>query len=116
MNKTYSIIGGMIAYLIISHLFHTLFRDRSDIALGITYVCNDVLYIVGYICTFMFYGGSKVNRILFIILSIMFLAIFIYNWWIVSCMPYERFLYIGLGLIIYICEDKLLNYLSKESS
>ena len=38
------------------------------------------------------------------------------NWWIVSCMPYERFLYIGLGLIIYICEDKLLNYLSKESS
>lgn len=32
------------------------------------------------------------------------LLFFVYNWWVVSSMPYERFLYIGLGLLVYICE------------
>lgn len=67
-------------------------------------IYNDMLYIVGYIFTFMVYGSNKFNSILFGTLSIAFLLFFVYNWWVVSSMPYERFLYIGLGLLVYICE------------
>ena len=108
LQKIYSIIIGTVAYIIISHICHVLFRNKPDIALGILYIYNDILYVVGYVFTFMFYGYNKINRILFVILSVMFLLIFIYNWWIVSCMPYERFLYIGLGVLVYICEVRYL--------
>ena len=94
LQKIYSIIIGLIVYLIISQIFHALFRGKSDIALGLLYIYNDILYIVGYTCTFMFYGYNKINRILFAIFSTIFLLISVYNWWIVSCIPYEKFLYI----------------------
>ncbi len=104
LQKLYSIIIGAVAYIIISHLFHVLFRSKPDIALGILYLYNDMLYVVCYVFTFMLYGYNKINRILFVVSSILFLLILIYNWWIVSSLPYERFLYIGLGVLVYICE------------
>lgn len=73
-----------------------------------------MLYIVGYIFTFMVYGSNKFNRILFGTLSIAFLLFFVYNWWVVSSMPYERFLYIGLGLLVYICEYMYLKVIQND--
>ena len=103
-KKIISIITGLVAYIIVSGIFHELFRGKPDIALGISYIYNDMLYVVGFVFTFMFYGRNKINRALFVLLSIIFLSLVIYNWWIVSSMPYERFLYIGLGTLVYICE------------
>ena len=48
------------------------FRGKTDIALSLLYIYNDMLYIVGYIFTFMVYGSNKFNRILFGTLSIAF--------------------------------------------
>ncbi len=103
-KKIISIITGLVAYIIVSAIFHELFRGKPDIASGISYIYNDMLYVVGFVFTFMFYGCNKINRALFVLLSIIFLSLVIYNWWIVSSMPYERFLYIGLGTLVYICE------------
>ena len=75
-QKIYSIIIGLVAYIIISHIFHVLFRGKTDIALSLLYIYNDMLYIVGYIFTFMVYGSNKFNRILFGTLSIAFLLFF----------------------------------------
>lgn len=72
-QKIYSIIIGLVAYIIISHIFHEFFRGKTDIALSLLYIYNDMLYIVGYIFTFMVYGSNKFNRILFGTLSIAFL-------------------------------------------
>ena len=105
-QKIYSIIIGLVAYIIISHIFHVFFRGKTDIALSLLYIYNDMLYIVGYIFTF--------NRILFGTLSIAFLLFFVYNWWGVSSMPYERFLYIGLGLLVYICEYMYLKAIQND--
>ena len=102
-KKIISIIIGLVAYIIVSGIFHELFIGKPDIALGISYIYNDMLYVVGFVLTFMFYGRNKINRALFVLLSIVFLSLFIYNCWIVSSMPYERLLYIGLGTV-YICE------------
>ena len=107
-RKIYSIAIGLVAYIIISQIFHALFRGKPDIAQGILYAYNDILYIVGYVCTFMFYGNNRLNRILFAMSSIVFLLLFVYNWWTISSMPYERFLYIGLGILVYICEERYL--------
>ena len=74
----------------------------------------ELRYIVGYIFTFMVYGSNKFNRILFGTLSIAFLLFFVYNWWGVSSMPYERFLYIGLGLLVYICEYMYLKAIQND--
>ena len=52
-QKIYSIIIGLVAYIIISHIFHVFFRGKTDIALSLLYIYNDMLYIVGYIFTFM---------------------------------------------------------------
>ena len=102
-QKIYSIIIGLVAYIIISHIFHVFL-----------YIYNDMLYIVGYIFTFMVYGRNKFNKILFGTLSIAFLLFFVYNWWVVSSMPYERFLYIGLGLLVYICEYMYLKAIQND--
>ena len=32
-QKIYSIIIGLVAYIIISHIFHVFFRGKTDIAL-----------------------------------------------------------------------------------
>ena len=88
-KKIISIIIGLVAYIIVSGIFHALFRGKPDIALGISYIYNDMLYVVGFVFTFMFYGCNKINRALFVLLSIIFLSLVIYNWWIVSSMPYE---------------------------
>lgn len=77
-QKIYSIIIGLVAYIIISHIFHVFFRGKTDIALSLLYIYNDMLYIVGYIFTFMVYGSNKFNRILFGTLSIAFLLFFLY--------------------------------------
>ena len=95
-------------------IFHVFFRGKTDIALSLLYIYNDMLYIVGYIFTFMVYGSNKFNRILFGTLSIAFLLFFVYNWWGVSSMPYERFLYIGLGLLVYICEYMYLKAIQND--
>ena len=89
-KKIISIIIGLVAYIIVSGIFHELFRGKPDIAIGISYIYNDMLYVVGFVFTFMFYGRNKINRALFVLLSIIFLSLFIYNWWIASSMPYER--------------------------
>lgn len=44
-QKIYSIIIGLVAYIIISHIFHVLFRGKTDIALSLLYIYNDMLYI-----------------------------------------------------------------------
>ena len=56
-QKIYSIIIGLVAYIIISHIFHVFFRGKTDIALSLLYIYNDMLYIVGYIFTW----GCKLN-------------------------------------------------------
>ena len=78
-QKIYSIIIGLVAYIIISHIFHVFFRGKTDIALSLLYIYNDMLYIVGYIFTFMVYGSNKFNRILFGTLSIAFLLFFLFD-------------------------------------
>lgn len=108
LKKIFSIIIGLVSYIIASQIFHVLFRGKPDIAQGLLYIYNDILYVVGFVFTFMFYGRNKINRILFVVLSITFLLLFIYNWLIVSSIPYEKFLYIGLGFLVYICETKYL--------
>ena len=47
-QKIYSIIIGLVAYIIISHIFHVFFRGKTDIALSLLYIYNDMLYIVGF--------------------------------------------------------------------
>ena len=101
-------------YFAIFCLFRRSFIGKTDIALSLLYIYNDMLYIVGYIFTFMVYGSNKFNRILFGTLSIAFLLFFVYNWWVVSSMPYERFLYIGLGLLVYICEYMYLKAIQND--
>lgn len=59
-------------------------------------------------------SSNKFNRILFGTLSIAFLLFFVYNWWVVSSMPYKRFLYIGLGLLVYICEYMYLKAIQND--
>lgn len=115
-KKIISIITGLVAYIIVSAIFHELFRGKPDIATGISYIYNDMLYVVGFVFTFMFYGCNKINRALFVLLSIIFLSLVIYNWWIVSSMPYERFLYIGLGTLVYICETIYLRTIRGSST
>ena len=44
-QKIYSIIIGLVAYIIISHIFHVFFRGKTDIALSLLYIYNDMLYI-----------------------------------------------------------------------
>ena len=61
-QKIYSIIIGLVAYIIISHIFHVFFRGKTDIALSLLYIYNDMLYIVGYIFTFMVYGSNYIFR------------------------------------------------------
>ena len=34
-QKIYSIIIGLVAYIIISHIFHVFFRGKTDIALSL---------------------------------------------------------------------------------
>ena len=104
VKKIISISVGLFSYIVISNIFHILFRGKYDIASGILYLYNDMLYIVGFIMTFLTYGYGKVNKILYVIFSIVFLLVYIYSWLIVVDMPYEKFLYIGLGLLVYICE------------
>ena len=115
-KKIISIITGLVAYIIVSAIFHELFRGKPDIAQGISYIYNDMLYVVGFVFTFMFYGCNKINRALFVLLSIIFLSLVIYNWWIVSSMPYERLLYIGLGTLVYICETIYLRTIGGSST
>ena len=107
IKKIISISVGLFAYIVISNIFHILFRGKHDIASGILYLYNDMLYIVGFIMTFLSYGYGKVNKILYVIFSI----VYIYSWLIVVDMPYEKFLYIGLGLLVYICEMWVLKYI-----
>lgn len=77
-QKIYSIIIGLVAYIIISHIFHVFFRGKTDIALSLLYIYNDMLYIVGYIFTFMVYGSNKFNRILFGTLKASHFCCFLY--------------------------------------
>ena len=42
-QKIYSIIIGLVAYIIISHIFHVFFRGKTDIALSLLYIYNDML-------------------------------------------------------------------------
>ena len=79
-EKIYSIRIGLVAYIIISHIFHVFFRGNTDIALSLFYIYNDMLYIVSYIVTFIVYDSNKFNRILFCTLSIAFMLFFVYNW------------------------------------
>lgn len=109
VKKITSITIGLFAYIIISNMFHTLFGGKHDIALGILYFYNDMLYMVGFIITFLSYGHDRINKILYVIFSIVYLFVYIYNWLIIVNMPYERFLYVGLGLLVYMCE---VGYLS----
>ena len=44
-QKIYSIIIGLVAYIIISHIFHVFFRGKTDIALSLLYIYNDMLVI-----------------------------------------------------------------------
>ena len=37
-QKIYSIIIGLVAYIIISHIFHVFFRGKTDIALSLLYI------------------------------------------------------------------------------
>jgi len=104
LPKMYSIIIGMFIYIIVSEIFHFFFRGKPDIALGILYIYNDILYLMGYVISFILYGYNKIRKCLFVVSSMLFLLLFIHSWWTVYCLPYERFLYIGLGLIIYVCE------------
>lgn len=51
-QKIYSIIIGLVAYIIISHIFHVFFRGKTDIALSLLYIyyviyCRLYLYIYG---------------------------------------------------------------------
>ena len=102
------------SYFFFLIVYARIFLGKTDIALSLLYIYNDMLYIVGYIFTFMVYGSNKFNRILFGTLSIAFLLFFVYNWWGVSSMPYERFLYIGLGLLVYICEYMYLKAIQND--
>ena len=62
-QKIYSIIIGLVAYIIISHIFHVFFRGKTDIALSLLYIYNDMLYIVGYIFTFFFFSSRRRHTI-----------------------------------------------------
>ena len=42
-QKIYSIIIGLVAYIIISHIFHVFFRGKTDIALSLLYIYNECL-------------------------------------------------------------------------
>ena len=44
-QKIYSIIIGLVAYIIISHIFHVFFRGKTDIALSLLYIYRVVLKI-----------------------------------------------------------------------
>ena len=46
-QKIYSIIIGLVAYIIISHIFHVFFRGKTDIALSLLYIYNDMLPVGG---------------------------------------------------------------------
>ena len=54
VKKIISISLGVFVYIIVSNMLHILFRDKHDIALGILYLYNDMLYIIGFIITFLF--------------------------------------------------------------
>lgn len=45
-QKIYSIIIGLVAYIIISHIFHVFFRGKTDIALSLLYIYNDMLSLL----------------------------------------------------------------------
>lgn len=109
-NKIISIIIGIFAYIVIANIFHILLGSKNDIALGILYIYSDILYATGFTITFLFYGYNKMYKILHATLSIIFLLIYLYYWLIVTELPYERFLYIGLGLLIYLGETGYLKH------
>lgn len=111
VKKINSISLGVFVYIIVSNMLHILFRGKHDIALGILYLYNDMLYIIGFIITFLFYGYGRVNKILYSIFSIAFLLVYVCSWLTVANIPYEKFLYIGLGLLIYICEGRVFKYI-----
>lgn len=46
VKKIISISVGLFSYIVISNIFHILFRGKHDIASGILYLYNDMLYIV----------------------------------------------------------------------
>ena len=43
-QKIYSIIIGLVAYIIISHIFHVFFRGKTDIALIEIYNSSNLSY------------------------------------------------------------------------
>ena len=104
LKKLISIVIGIFLYLTISNFFHYLYGGRWDISLGILYLYSDLQYIIGFVLIFLFYGENLFCKILFLFFSIILLSLYIYNWLIIYELPYERFLYIGLGLFVYIIE------------
>lgn len=62
-QKIYSIIIGLVAYIIISHIFHVFFRGKTDIALSLLYIYNDMLYIVGSLLSRLEIIGPEKARI-----------------------------------------------------
>ena len=115
LKKLISIVIGIFLYLTISNFFHYLYGGRWDISLGILYLYSDLQYTIGFVLIFLFYGENLFCKILFLFFSIILLSLYIYNWLIIYELPYERFLYIGLGLFVYIIELLYLkNYANEQ--
>ena len=114
LKKLISIVIGIFLYLTISNFFHYLYGGRGDVSLGILYMYSDLQYTIGFILTFLFYGKHLFYKIIFLLLSILFLSFYVYNWFVIYELPYERFLYIGLGLFVYIIELVYLKNYAKE--
>ena len=107
-EKIISIIIGIFIYIVVSCTLHSLLGGSHDVALGILYIYSDMLYMAGFTIAFLFYGLGKINKTLHVVFSIIFLSIYVYCWITAINMPYERFLYIGLGLLVYIGERTYL--------
>lgn len=103
-QKIISIFIAIFTYLSISEIFHALFQGKRDIALGILYTYSDIYYVVGFTLTFLFWGKNRISRCIFAFLSSIFLIYYVYSWIKIDDLPYERYLYIILGLMTYLCE------------
>lgn len=114
IQKLISIVIVTSFFLIMSNFFHYLYGGRGDVSLGILYMYSDLQYTIGFILTFLFYGKHLFYKIIFLLLSILFLSFYVYNWFVIYELPYERFLYIGLGLFVYIIELVYLKNYAKE--
>ena len=114
-EKIISIIIGISVYIVVSCTLHSLLGGSHDVVLGILYMYSDMLYMAGFTIAFLFYGSGKINKTLHVVFSILFLSIYVYCWITAINMPYERFLYIGLGLLVYIGERAYLKRIGDSS-